>query len=253
MPWGSRELSDARAVLQSTAVYCSLLQSIRRFLVTDGRVCGRDVRSSEGVWGRREPSKVHSRLHRLHEFVQRLNHCSPAVAGSARSAMQNGGGGLAGAPSGLAESPGIRLTSQEIYVEHSRRCAPAPPESRSQRKMQPVGYGDAARDVHAAWQTRAAMSSGTASVSSTRLCRILKAAACVNSCCMPASLSSPARASSNSGTTHTLPRPPTRQRTVHLVNLVSPGKKTFVCPRCHSVTTPRRANALELGDAHTQI
>jgi hypothetical protein len=27
MPWGSRELSDARAVLQSTAVYCSLLQS----------------------------------------------------------------------------------------------------------------------------------------------------------------------------------------------------------------------------------
>ena len=96
MPWGSRELSDARAVLQSTAVYCSLLQSIRRFLVTDGRVCGRDVRSSEGVWGRREPSKVHSRLHRLHEFVQRLNHCSPAVAGSARSAMQNGGGGLAG-------------------------------------------------------------------------------------------------------------------------------------------------------------
>ena len=98
------------SLLQSTAVYCSLLQSIRRFLVTDGRVCGRDVRSSEGVWGRREPSKVHSRLHRLHEFVQRLNHCSPAVAGSARSAMQNGGGGLAGAPSGLAESPGIRLT-----------------------------------------------------------------------------------------------------------------------------------------------
>ena len=84
--------------------------AVRRFLVTDGRVCGRDVRSSEGVWGRREPSKVHSRLHRLHEFVQRLNHCSPAVAGSARSAMQNGGGGLAGAPSGLAESPGIRLT-----------------------------------------------------------------------------------------------------------------------------------------------
>ena len=107
----------------------------------------------------------------------------------------------------------------------------------------PSGYWAAARHVHAAWQTRAVMSSGTASVSSTRLCRILKAAACVNSCCMPASLSSPARASSNSGTTHTLPRPPTRQRTVHLVNLVSPGKKTFVCPRCHSVTTPRRANA----------
>ena len=119
----------------------------------------------------------------------------------------------------------------------------------------PSGYWAAARHVHAAWQTRAAMSSGTASVSSTRLCRILKATACVKSCCMPASTSSPARASSNSGTTHTLPRPPTRQRTVHLVNLVSPGKKTFVCPRCHSVTTPRRAErSLELGDAlHARI